>query len=157
ASARPSTPAPFHPAAIGWASACTAATAASNRGASNPSTSPRRRRKRARTSRLPPRLGEREAGLTEEAGGGDQGQADEGGRVLRLDGLEQHDAQPLGLEAARAIERLLRIDVAADLVVGQVAEAHCGRVQRGEGTAVGASQAYAGAERDATPAHAAQL
>src|SRR5690606_30738778 len=161
ASARASTPEPSRPVATGSDSVSMAPMAASSRGANNRWKYGNRESvagNRKAVVRLPA-TGSRnaEAGLAEEAGGGDQGQADQGRRVLRLDGLEQHDAQPLRLEAARAIERLLGIDVTANLVIEEIAEPHRGRIQRGESAPVGSGQAHAGPERDRAPAHALEL
>jgi hypothetical protein len=52
----------------------------------------------------------------------DEGQPDEGAGVVALQPLEQGDAQPLGLEAARALVGPFPVQVAGDLVLGQGAE-----------------------------------
>src|SRR5690606_23875275 len=96
------------------------------------------------------------AGLAQQAGQRDQGQADQAGRVARFDRLEQGDAQAFALEAAGAVEGLLGIDVALDLVPGQGAEVDAGQVGGGEATA-GALQADAGVEMHHAPAHRGQL
>src|SRR5690606_39276613 len=76
--------------------------------------------------------------------------------AMRLDRLEQGDAQALALEAAGTVERLFGVDVALDLVAGEGAEVDPGHVAGGE-HATGAVQAYAGMEAHHAPAHRGQL
>ena len=56
------------------------------------------------------------AGAAQHAGQRDQRQADQCGRVVVVDALEQADAKAFALEAAGAVQRLLALDVAGDLV-----------------------------------------
>ena len=63
-------------------------------------------------------------GRAQQLAGADQRQADQRGRVVGLDRLEQRDAQRLALGAAGAVVGLLGAQVVLDLGVAQVAEAH---------------------------------
>ena len=86
------------------------------------------------------RLGQLEAGLPQQACSGDQRQPDQRGRVVVVDPFEQGDAPSFGLEAAGAIEWLLALQVAQDLLVAQWAKMH------GEGYAVDLAIAVVGVE-----------
>ncbi len=80
-------------------------------------------------SRCPETSGHREAGLAQRSRRGDQRQADQGGGVARIDGLEQADPQALALEAAAgAVQRRLGEHTALDLGRGQAAEMRRGMV-----------------------------
>lgn len=87
-----------------------------------------------------------------------QWQADQAGGVFALGAAKQADAQTFGLEAAGAIEWLLALQVAQDLLVAQWAKMH------GEGYAfdlafAGAriEQCQSGQKGDAATAGGAQL
>ena len=62
--------------------------------------------------------------------GADQRQADQRGRIVRLDRLEQRDAEVFALGAAGAVVGLLGAQVALDLGVVEGAKAHRHRRQR---------------------------
>src|SRR5690349_9807849 len=65
--------------------------------------------------------------LAQQADERDQGQADERGRIVRLDPLEQRDPQALDLRASRAVVRGLALEVALDRGIVQRSEAYARR------------------------------
>jgi uncharacterized protein len=58
----------------------------------------------------------------------DEWQADESGRILTLDALEERDAGAFSLESPRAVKRAFALDVALDLIMSERAQQHRGRV-----------------------------
>src|SRR5689334_7040400 len=93
-------------------------------------------------------LGKAIAGAAQRPGQPDERQADERGRVAALDGLEQRDAECLGLEPAGAVERLLARHIALNLLGTEGAEHYRGGVDvRGMHARAAAGQRAGGMEQ----------
>src|SRR5690606_33781795 len=69
-----------------------------------------------------------EAGVAKSGRDPDQREADQSGRVGTPDGGKEYDAEPFGLEAARAVIRLLEREVAVEGVAVEPREVDLGHV-----------------------------